>query len=661
MAATSAYGGHHDHYHDHDVLLQTIDGLLGGIAFLEGADDHTKGPNVPTSLHEPANTRLNDAPVTARLFTGEWEDAVDPFPESRQRQHQWAVLTRFREKTDRLHEALERHAAPDGRELARRWLRRYPTPSELRRSGLLMLAEIHRVGSTVVDDKLDLFAAMLVQHATQELHRELVGPDGRRDASAISVWRDSLFDDSEQAQIEQFYSELCSREAQLASTRQDASLQSPQGLFLGSGRQFDGEAISSMLSPTNFLHPMSIEATPPENTGIMWDPSVAGPAPAQLEAGRSYIPSSYQNPDSGGICQPAFPYAINSASSFSMPVHPAIFLANSGMASVTPTSPSYNADTFVQQNNDVDYLRVSHPFQMFQQFLYFLFGTSCRPNQDSVLWLFSNTKGEKVPRQYRNSVACDRHVRFTAEIQQSLLGPLIDRPFAKDPIIRGIIATASCMVKMGNLQSVRQIEVYLTSLGRHLIPSPEAFRHFAKEALNMCLSTSRQPVMRPFCYPETIQEPVLYTDAYVEAQLGSLSITRQGSYAPRELIEHISTRPRSSRAQNLTVSSSRCSFSYRSTSPATSVFDETISYSSLTQSCKTCSHCGRQFAGKSASTSLSRHIRQDHNMVLYRCPYCPKTDKRSDNLCKHIEKLHPSKDIPKFGKKGKGRTSAAPS
>ncbi|RYP63874.1 hypothetical protein DL771_009049 [Monosporascus sp. 5C6A] len=73
---------------------------------------------------------------------------------------------------------------------------------------------------------------------------------------------------------------------------------------------------------------------------------------------------------------------------------------------------------------------------------------------------------------------------------------------------------------------------------------------------------------------------------------------------------------------------------------ATSYDGESISIS--------CPYCDKVYTGNSAPTSFLRHKRTKHgDGDMYGCPYCPKSQARSDNLRVHIKGQHPGKKVPK--------------
>ncbi|KAI1338360.1 hypothetical protein F5Y15DRAFT_126692 [Xylariaceae sp. FL0016] len=227
------------------------------------------------------------------------------------------------------------------------------------------------------------------------------------------------------------------------------------------------------------------------------------------------------------------------------------------------------------------------------------------------------------------------------------------------------MAATARMLCLGNLDCLRRIELYITSLSKRLITDRNYFKKFVQDVLDTCRNAA-DGKPHHFCYSRRsprnsgVSEPALaeYSKQYIHDQWHELSRRQDSSHAPSELLasSRMATRSKSS---SLPFPSSQ-----RSTTAASdtlsSIHDDITSQTSFAPSdTKSCPRCEKVYSGKSAATSLSRHLRKHQsNPDRYSCPYCTKKDSRSCNLSKHIEKVHPTMFVPKFGKRGKQRQPA---
>ncbi|KAI0023804.1 hypothetical protein F4780DRAFT_727902 [Xylariomycetidae sp. FL0641] len=598
-----------------------------------------------TDSQTPFSVSPPDAPFNARIAIG-----LDHGIENRRGRLQTSLsqLDHLRKSTDSCYDSVLLNHGRRNRSFLQTWLGRYRSSTELRRQGLLVLRDIFCDNGLI--DSYECLSAGLVLHSIQEIRCNNCIED-----SALLAWR-HLFSVVEQEVIGQLVEELFSSKT---SVEQGGTQGQPS--LSGLGGQFDSENPNLIPDQTSFINDtaMSPHGYSPMALETQWpiDPVLQGPpytSPTiefndpELQSSLRYEFFDVSQPSLGPVHPFNFTIPVVPQSLWSQPIH-----QSTNPPIYSPTRRNQGLGTSIKE---------SRPFQMFLRFLQEF-------NQSShLLQLFSarradpQSKDSYMPPTKSTSIC--RHTRFATFVDRSLLNPLSSskQQFAKDPAVKGILSSAESMVSLGNLQCLRQVERYLTSLGKHLLPDtpdPPTFSTFATEVLYTCNKIAADPVSNGFCYVDPNDQGDWYSNEYLDDQFRKLSIDGSSSQVFGSSKDDRLTPNRTRRV-------SRQSTSYPSGSKKTSDFGDatsqtnSIAPSQITESSRhQCHDCPKSYSGVSAASSLSRHRRTIHHHVVHQCPYCFVTNNRTDNLNDHIRKSHKGKKTPSFGKRGRRKALTA--
>ncbi|KAE9367334.1 hypothetical protein N431DRAFT_561345 [Stipitochalara longipes BDJ] len=245
---------------------------------------------------------------------------------------------------------------------------------------------------------------------------------------------------------------------------------------------------------------------------------------------------------------------------------------------------------------------------------------------------------------------------FLVQASKYFLGPLHDEAAQIDGIFSGIVAMAEMFVKLGSLQTVREVENYIITVGRYLVHSSDLFATLVSKTLNQCLFAS-QKMGGDLLYPDSDQEADGYSTPYVDRrQRGEKKYVASG-LARRDLSESMSSLTSSSnenpqkdcpnpRKRPSQERSSPPVKRRRGISGTTPQGSPSGSDASTIEYCPF-DNCGKPFTGRAAPSSLSRHVRNKHHKKKsFKCPVCGRVMNRRDNLRQHFMTMHDNHILP---------------
>jgi hypothetical protein len=158
---------------------------------------------------------------------------------------------------------------------------------------------------------------------------------------------------------------------------------------------------------------------------------------------------------------------------------------------------------------------------------------------------------------------------FLAQASKYFLAPLHNEAVQIDEIFSGIVAMAEMFVKLGSLQTVREVENYIITVGRvrfcqsyilflntkliamllqYLAHSYDLFATLVSKTLIQCLIAS-QKMEWNLLYPDSVQEVDEYSIPYVNRREQGEKECVDSGLAPRGLSEEMSS-PTSSSNDN---------------------------------------------------------------------------------------------------------------
>ncbi|KAI5918247.1 hypothetical protein F4810DRAFT_600796 [Camillea tinctor] len=455
-----------------------IDSLLAAVSFSDAvnySDEVDRNTKLQRDLTIPTSrlgfsslpSQPNQPPVNARLFEGSEYTSVNTYEKG------WGLLRSFIQKTDEFYTKLREHTPTHNCTFIERWLETYHSPARLRQDGLLVLRDIYCDKSPPCS--LGCFAAMIVQHSIRDI--TLYKSD--RSDSAVFGWKDILLKPTEGEELDCLYNEL--------SQRDSSNLVVPQGIIQGQnaipasqeylqvGGQFDSEPPQPPLQQPqpnlSSLGGADIDVewynSPNPSYSFQQEPGQPsfGFGNDELRPGDRYDVDYSLSPTFNA----SFPmsFAPSPTPEFPPQMHSVHPIQPSPVSPSMPASshpqPSYPHRDDNRPGDAVSVLKESQPFQIFIKFL---------SDLGTFLDFFSVKRAvgssENPEDQLSGSFARRRYSDFVKDVQQLLFNSLSSssRSFSADPAVIGIIAAAGLMVSVGNLQCLRQVEEYLTSLGQ---------------------------------------------------------------------------------------------------------------------------------------------------------------------------------------------------
>ncbi|KAH8771288.1 hypothetical protein BGZ57DRAFT_435316 [Hyaloscypha finlandica] len=268
--------------------------------------------------------------------------------------------------------------------------------------------------------------------------------------------------------------------------------------------------------------------------------------------------------------------------------------------------------------------------------------------------LTSGKDGIKPPHSRPPWVASE----FLIQASLHFLGPLHREAVHIDKTFGGIVAMAEMFVKLGCLQTVREVENYIITVGRHLTHSYDLFATLVSKTLCQCFVASRS-MEWDLLYPNCVQEADEYNFQYLdrrqtgETKWAELGFGRQGiseamsspasstNENPQKRSPSPKKRPLQDGADSVAKRRPRdMSIAHSQSSPSGSD-------TSIIERC-TFENCPKYYTGTAALSNLSRHVRTKHRKKknTFICPICRKETDRRDNLRQHFMKVHANVEQP---------------
>lgn len=268
--------------------------------------------------------------------------------------------------------------------------------------------------------------------------------------------------------------------------------------------------------------------------------------------------------------------------------------------------------------------------------------------------LTSEKDGIKPPHSRPPWVASE----FLIQASRHFLGPLHREAVHIDKTFGGIVAMAEMFVKLGCLQTVREVENYIITVGRHLTHSYDSFATLVSKTLSQCFVASRT-MGWDLLYPNYVQEADEYTFPYLNRRQRGETKWAEFGFGRQGLSEAMSS-PTSSTNENPQKRSpspkkrplqdgadSATKRRPRDMSIAPSQSSPSGSDTSIIERC-TFENCPKYYTGTAALSNLSRHVRTKHRKKknTFICPICRKETDRRDNLRQHFINVHANVEQP---------------
>ncbi|RYP89792.1 hypothetical protein DL770_004086 [Monosporascus sp. CRB-9-2] len=662
-----------------------LEGLIGVNVFLDTFVVETKSsrhsssrayrgsgsPECRSPLVSP-QPRSSDTPIS--VFS--WRSS--PYMQQPACHEQWDLLLELRNKTDQHYRAVREYLDQEACIALSDWLDGYPTPSHMREVGLLTLRDIDQ-------DKppasiRDSFAAALVQHSVFEIRRQR---DYTASSSAFTEWGRILFSEVEWEQLNHIYEHLSSgctsnNSPNVRNSPKPSSMADPSE-HLGSGAQFDDQIFDRIGPPVPpQLSFPTFDMTTYDTPGLSMDPAY----PEQA-SGRDHglTPWFHETPHSTTLNQILPLLTLSPAApNFSPLMVSGVQAELLRQISFGPALPDMVNNTRGSQPRPAGFEgvhsdRLCYKLKDSQSWATIMAYLDSFGSQNNLLDKFSTPSTDRPDQNHSRGTTSPSRVRadrFKGRVQFHLLdsSSRILTSDVEDAIVKGIESSAKIMLSIGSLSCLRHVENYLLSLSQAMISSGIYKQQHASRVLDGCLNLASMSDLASFLYPRGTQVDSYYSVQYKRSRLSGVMNGAQSDFDPTVILDTL--HPRQRAWNTLTVPfthgpSTSTSISHESDVSLTD-FDEVASQDIGTASSYdgenssiSCPHCKRVYTGNSAPTSLLRHKRTKHgDGDMYRCPYCPKLQDRSDNLRVHIKNQHPGKKVPKGKAEFKALIDAIP-
>ncbi|RDL35397.1 Uncharacterized protein BP5553_07328 [Venustampulla echinocandica] len=259
---------------------------------------------------------------------------------------------------------------------------------------------------------------------------------------------------------------------------------------------------------------------------------------------------------------------------------------------------------------------------------------------------------------------------FLDQAPEHIFRPLHHEAVQIDEAFCGIVTMAEMFVKLGSLQTVREVENYIITVGRYLTRSYDLFVKLVSKTLIQCLFAS-QKMKWNLLYPNRIQEADEYSIEYIDRRERGEKKWADSSFAHLDLSEDMPS-PSSSTNDDLQKhspnplkhfhqgKSNSAAKRHRRKIPDTASQGPVSGSDVSTIELCPFDNCSKSYTGSAARNNLSRHVRTEHlQKKTLNCPNCCKGMRRRDNLRQHFLKVHSTHTLPDWiANKGRGLRDA---
>ncbi|KAN0096820.1 hypothetical protein V8E51_015625 [Hyaloscypha variabilis] len=258
---------------------------------------------------------------------------------------------------------------------------------------------------------------------------------------------------------------------------------------------------------------------------------------------------------------------------------------------------------------------------------------------------------------------------FVTGTTNNILEPVKQGLGKQDETISAILSMAEASVRHGNLQTVREVEEYITVTARYLASGYKSFTTLVSKILEHCLAASDQMTWDRV-YPASTTDQEEYSLSYIKRKeateivwamqnfnnqdktadtvnFGTLTVTQMVNSTPQLCENESSSKgdsPPSKKAKRSPLSPNSISTGQSSSTPISSSGSDIPPSSKL--HCQY-GNCKNVYTGNDARVNLRRHIRTVHEVSkAIKCPACGHEASRRDNVRKHFLLKHKGEVLP---------------